>query len=81
MRETLQQAAKKLLKDPAGTEKVIAINVNDGLTGFPPGMSDRGARVKQNTVKVLAETRADGKKRSVVRLVGKDTVLAAGDWE
>lgn len=79
-RETLQQVAKKMLKEPAGTERNVAINTNDGLTGLPPGMSPRGARMKDNTVRVNEEKRADGKKRSVVVLVGKGTVLAASDW-
>ena len=81
MRETLQQAAKKLLSEPAGTEKAIEINVNDGLTGFPPGMSPRGVRTKTTTVRVVAATRADGKKRTTVIALPKETVLAASDWE
>ena len=79
-RETLQQVAKKMLQQPVGTEKTVAINTNDGLTGLPPGMSPRGARLKDNALRVNEEKRADGKKRSVVVLVAKGTVLAAGDW-
>lgn len=79
-RETLQQAARRMLNDPVGSEKIVAINTNDGLTGLPPGNTARGARVKNNAVRVDEQTRADGKKRSVVILVAKGTVLAASDW-
>jgi hypothetical protein len=80
-RETIQQAAKRLLGEPVGTERTVTINTNDGLTGLPPGMSPRGARMKDNVVRVDQQTRAaDGKKRVVVVLVGKGTVLAAGAW-
>ena len=79
-RETLQQAAKKLLKEPVGTERTISINTNDGLTGLPPGMSPRGVRMRDNAVQVTEEKRADGKKRNTVVLVGKGKVLAAGEW-
>ena len=80
MRETLQQAAKKLLTEPVGTERTIEININDGLTGLPPGMSPRGARMKHTTVRVDVATRADGKKRCVVVALPKETVVATGDW-
>lgn len=79
-RETIQQVAKKMLKEPVGTERTVAINTNDGLTGLPPGMSPRGVRMKDNAVRVDEEKRADGKKRNVVVLVAKGTVLAASDW-
>lgn len=78
-RETIQQAAKRLLTEPVGTERTVTINTNDGLTGLPPGMSPRGARMKDNLVRVDQQTR-DGKKRIVVVLVAKGTVLAAGAW-
>jgi hypothetical protein len=81
IRETLQQVAKKMLTDPPGTEKVVEINVNDGLTGFPPGMSARGVRMKNTTMKVKEAKRADGKKRHVVVAMPKETVLATGEWE
>jgi len=80
-RETLQQVAKKMLGDPPGTEKIIEINVNDGLTGLPPGTTARGARMKRTTVKVKAATRSDGKKRNVVVALPKETVLAEGEWQ
>ena len=63
-----------------GTEKTIEINVNDGLTGFPPGVSSRGIRTKHTQVKVKEETRKDGKKRKVV-VDPKDTPVAAEDWK
>lgn len=69
-----------MLNDPVGSEKIVAINTNDGLTGLPPGATARGARVKNNAVRVDEQKRADGKKRSVVILVAKGTVLAASDW-
>ncbi len=81
MRETLQQAAKKLLGEPAGTERTIEINVNDGLTGLRPGEPPRNARLKRTLVRVVAATRADGKKRSVVMSLPKEKVLAAGEWK
>ena len=81
MRETIQQVAKKLLEEPAGTERVVEINVNDGLTGVPPGMSPRGLRFKSTTLRVDTATRADGKKRKVVTAPPKPAALAAGDWE
>lgn len=80
MRETLGQAAKKLLGEPVGTEKTIEINVNDGLTGFPAGVSSRGIRTKHTQVRVKEETRKDGKKRKVV-VDPKDTHVAAADWQ
>lgn len=79
-RETLQQAAKKMLTSPAGTERTVSINTNDGLTGLAPGTTARGARIKDNAVRVNEETRADGKKRVVAILVAKGTVLASTDW-
>lgn len=80
-RETLGQAAKKLLGEPAGTEKTIEINVNDGLTGFPPGMSGRGIRTKHTQVVVREQTRKDGKKRKVVVEKAKGNELAADEWK
>ena len=80
MRETLQQAAKKMLTEPAGTERTIEINVNDGLTGLPPGLSPRGIRMKQTTVRVEAQKRADGKSRTIVTALPKGTVVASTDW-
>lgn len=79
-RETIQQSAKRLIAEPVGTERTIIINTNDGLTGYPPGASQRGARMKDNVVRVGLQTRADGKKRTTVVLVGKGTVLATGPW-
>ena len=81
MRETLQQAAKKLLTEPDGTEKKIEINVNDGLTGLAPGTTARGVRMKTTTVRVVAAKRADGKTRTTVIALPKETLLAASDWK
>jgi hypothetical protein len=81
MRETLQQVAKKMLGEKPGTEKVVEINVNDGLTGLPPGMTARGVRMKHTTMIVKEAKRADGKKRNVVVALPKETVLASGEWE
>jgi hypothetical protein len=80
MRETLQQAAKRLLDKAPGSEHIIAINVNDGLTGFPNGFAPRDARVKTTTVVIDEQTRADGKKRLVVVAKPKGTVLATAAW-
>ena len=81
MRETLEEAAKKLLAEPVGTERTIAINKSDGLTGVPPGASTRGLVVKHIKVRVNAATRADGKSRSVVVALPKETVVAATTWK
>jgi hypothetical protein len=81
MRETLQQAAKKLLTQPAGSEHAIQININDGLTGHPPGLPPRDARTKTTKVKVEHQSRPDGKKRVAVVAQDKGTVLAAATWE
>ena len=79
MRETLQDAAKRLLTDPVGSERKIIINVNDGLTGLPPGAPARGSRTKTMAVRVEEQTK-DGRKRRVVRELGKDVVVATGAW-
>ena len=81
MRETLQQAAKKLLSEPVGTERTIAIHTGDGLTGAPSGVPQRGLRLKNNVVRVDVQTKEGGKKRAVVVSSLKGTVIAAGDWE
>jgi hypothetical protein len=81
MRETLEQAAKKLLTQAVGTEDAITININDGLTGFAPGVSSRGARTRTTKVRVDVQTRPDGKKRHVVVAQLKGTVVASGSWE
>lgn len=81
MRETLQQAAKKMLKDAVGAEHTITIDQNDGLTGSPPGGPQRGARIKVMKVRVDEEARKDGKKRKVVVLQPKGKVVAASDWQ
>lgn len=79
MRQTLQDAAKSLLTEPVGTERQIVINTNDGLTGFPPGMSGRGFRTKTMSVVVEHQTR-DGKVRPIVKETGKGVVVATGAW-
>jgi hypothetical protein len=79
-RETIQQAAKRLLTEPVGTERTVIINTNDGLTGYAPGASQRGARMKDNLVRVDQQARPDGTKRITVVLVAKGTVLAASAW-
>ena len=79
-RETIQQAAQKMLAEPVGTERIVSINTGDGLTGGPPGPSQRGARMKDNALRVTEQKREDGKKRNVVVLVAKGTVLASGTW-
>ena len=79
MRETLQDAAKKMLTEPVGTERKIVINVSDGLTGLPPGVPARGSRQKTMAVQVEEQTR-DGKKRIVVKELGKGVVVATGSW-
>ena len=81
MRETLQQAAKKMLTEPVGTERALIINVDDGLTGVPPGASQRGLRTKNTTLRVDAKVRADGKKRRVVVSLPKGSLVIAGEWE
>ena len=81
MRETLGQAAKKLLTEPVGTEKTIEISVNDGLTGFPAGVPSRGVRTKHTQVQVKEETRKDGKKRKVVVELPKNAPVAAEEWK
>ena len=78
MRETLKDAAKRLLTEPVGTERKIVINVGDGLTGLPPGMP-RDARQKIISVRVDEQAK-DGRKRRVVKELGKDAVLATGSW-
>lgn len=80
MRETLQQAAKNLLNEPVGTERTITININDGLTGLAPGGSARDARTKSTKVRVDAQSRPDGKKRTAV-VSEKGEVLAASTWK
>lgn len=79
MRETIQDAAKRLLTEPVGTERNILINISDGLTGLPPGMPARGSRQRTVAVRVEEQTR-DHKKRMVVKDVGKGAVVAAGTW-
>lgn len=78
-RETIQQAAKALLKAPVGTVRTVSINTADGLTGIPAGLPPRFARMKDNELRVDEQER-DGKKRVVVTLVAKGTVLANGAW-
>lgn len=83
MRETLQQAAEKLLKEPVGTEKSIIINTSDGLTGLPPGMHARQSRSRTVVVTVEQQTRPkDDKKRiaAVETVKDKKIVLAATTW-
>ena len=81
MRETLQEAAKRLLTSPVGSEHTISIDTNDGKTGQPPGPAVHNRRVKHNPVVVQEESRADGKKRIVVRLkTGKENSLATTPW-
>ena len=80
MRETLQQAAKRLLTKDLGSEHTISIDVNDGLTGAPAGGAQRGTRTKDIVVKVEEQTRKDGKKRRAVRAVKKGDVVASGTW-
>lgn len=79
MRETLQAAAKKLLTEPVGTERNILINVNDGLTGLPPGTSARGTRQKTVALRVEEQSK-DGKKRLVVTDTTKGALVVAGSW-
>lgn len=78
MRETLKAAATKLLNEPLGTERKIVINVDDGLTGVPPGAA-RFARTKTMSVRVDEQTK-DGRKRRVVTELGKSAVVATGPW-
>lgn len=83
MRETLEQAATKLLAEPVGTERTIIINTSDGLTGLPPGMHARQSRSRTVVVTVEEQTRPkDTKKRiaAVEMLKGKKVVLAATTW-
>lgn len=83
MRETLEQAAAKLLTEPVGTERTIIINTSDGLTGLPPGMHARQSRSRTVIVTVEEQTRPkDTKKRiaAVETLKGKKIVLAATTW-
>lgn len=80
MRETLQQAARKLLTAPPGSEHSIAIFTNDGLTGLPPGPPQRGSRIHHTVLQVAEETRADGRKRQVVVSKDKRTVVASTAW-
>ncbi len=78
MRETLKDAAARLLNEPLGTERKILINVNDGLTGLPPG-DPRFARTKTMSVRVDEQTK-DGRRRRVVTELGKSVVVATGPW-
>ena len=78
MRETLKDAAKRLLTEPVGTERKIVINVNDGLTGLPPG-GIRDARQKTMSVRVDEQAK-DGRKRKVVTELGKEVVIVTGPW-
>jgi len=83
MRETVQQAAEKLLTEPVGTERTFVINTSDGLTGLPPGMHARQSRSKDVVVVVEAQTRPkDDKKRlaAVETIKGKKIVHAATTW-
>lgn len=80
MRQTLQQAAKTLLEQAAGSQHAIIININDGLTGFPHGVVQRDVRTKTTKVTVEHQSRADGKGRHVVVAQPKGTVLAAATW-
>ncbi len=83
MRETVQQAAEKLLTEPLGTERTIVINTSDGLTGLPPGMHARQSRSKNIVVVVEEQSRPkDTKKRiaAVEMVKGKKTVHAATTW-
>ena len=80
MRQTLTEASKQFLTSPVGSEHTIAIDINDGLTGQSTSMGPRGSRPKQIAVKVEQQTRADGKKRLVVKAVMKGTMLASAPW-
>ena len=80
MRHTLEEAAKQLLSSPPGSEHTIAIDMNDGLTGQSPGVGARSTRIKAVAVKVDEQTRADGKKRHVVKATAKGKVLATAPW-
>jgi hypothetical protein len=79
MRQTLNDAAKMLLKNPIGTETNIVINISDGLTGLPPGPPARGSRQRTVDVRVEQQTR-EGKTRTAVVGVDKGVVLAATTW-
>lgn len=79
VRETIHDAAKRLLTEPVGTERNILINISDGLTGLPPGPPARGSRQRTVAVRVEVQTR-DDKKRIVVKDLGKGAVVAAGTW-
>lgn len=78
MRETLKDAAQRLLTEPVGTERKILLNTNDGLTGLPPG-DPRFARTKTIHVRV-DEQKKDGRTRRVVTEVRKSAVVVAGPW-
>jgi hypothetical protein len=78
MRETLKDAAKRLLTEPVGTEQKILLNINDGLTGLPPGDA-RFARTKTIHVRVDEQAK-DGRTRRVVTELKKGTVVVAGTW-
>lgn len=83
MRETLEQAAAKLLTEPVGTERAVIINTSDGLTGLPPGMHARQSRIRTVVVTVEEQTRPkDAKKRIAAfeMLKDKKVVLAATTW-
>ncbi len=78
MRETLKDAAQRLLTEAVGTERKILLNVNDGLTGLPPGDA-RFARTKTITVRVDEQSK-DGRTRRVVTDTKKAVVVATGPW-
>jgi hypothetical protein len=79
MRQTLLEAAKKLLTLPVGTEQTIVINISDGLTGLPPGPPARGSRQRSVVVRVEQQSR-EGKTRAVVIDVEKAKVVATTTW-
>lgn len=78
MRETLKDAAQRLLTSPVGTEQKILLNTNDGLTGLPPGDA-RFARTKTIHVRVDEQTK-DGRTRRVVTELKKNAVVVTGPW-